>query len=111
MTTALSSMFAQAVKRGKMPSNPARGIERAHETDPNANREWRPEEWATVIDAAPLPLRTAYMLARYLGYRSQSTVAVKWTNHEPDPDYGMCFRMSHRKNDERHHWLPVAPEL
>jgi integrase len=51
------------------------------------------------------------MLARYLGYRSQSIVAVKWTHYQPDADYGMCFRMSHRKNDEKQHWLPAAPEL
>ncbi len=110
MTDALSSMFTQAVKRGKMPGNPAYAIDKAHKPNPNANREWRPEEWATVMERAPMALKITYMLARYVGYRSQSTVAVRWTNYQQDPRFGMCFRMKHKKNDEDH-WLPAAPEL
>jgi len=110
MVTALSSMFSAAVKRQKMPSNPALGVERIHKTDPNANREWRPEEWEIVIAQAPLPLRTAYMIARYAGYRSQSIVRVTWLDYQPDPEWGKCFRMTHKKNSEQH-WVPVMPEL
>jgi integrase len=108
--TALSSMFGQAIKRSLMGSNPAKGIQRAHKRNQNANREWRPEEWTVVIERAPGYLKTAYMLARHLGYRSQSIVAVMWTHYQPDADYGMCFRVRHKKNDEVH-WLPAAPEL
>jgi integrase len=110
MMTAMSSMFTQAVQRGKMSTNPAIGMRRAGKSNPNANREWRPEEWETVKANAPLHLLTAYMIARHLGYRSQSTVAVRWTNYQPDERFGMCFRMDHRKNGERH-WLPASPEL
>jgi integrase len=110
MTTALSSMFTAATKRDKMTGNPALGVDRVGKTDPNANREWRPEEWATVVERAPLHLLTAYMIARHLGYRSQSTVAVKWTNYQADERFGMCFRMDHRKNGEKH-WLPASPVL
>jgi hypothetical protein len=110
MTTALSSMFTAATKRGKMTGNPALGVDRVGKTDPNANREWRPEEWAVVVERAPLHLLTAYMIARHLGYRSQSTVAVKWTNYQVDERFGMCFRMDHRKNGEKH-WLPASPAL
>ena len=53
MVTALSSMFALAVPRGWMKSNPATGIKHAYTPDPNANREWLPEEWRTVIERAP----------------------------------------------------------
>src|SRR2546430_197787 len=77
---------------------------------PTANREWRPEEWATVMEHAPMALKITYMLARHLGYRSQSTVAVTWLNYQQDPRFGMCFRMKHKKNDEDH-WLPASPEL
>jgi integrase len=111
MTTALSSMFRQAVKRGWMASNPALGIDRASKPNRNANREWRPEEWLLVASRAPKALLTAYMIARYVGYRSQSVVAVEWSHYQPDPRFGRCFRMSHRKNDEDNHWLPVAPVL
>jgi hypothetical protein len=45
MIATLSSMFRQAVKRGKMPFNPCLGMDKAHKADPNANREWEPEEW------------------------------------------------------------------
>src|SRR5215510_8842631 len=45
MIAALSSMFRQAVKRGKMPFNPCLGMDKAHEADPNANREWHASEW------------------------------------------------------------------
>lgn len=110
MTDALSSMFTQAVKRGKMPSNPAYAIDKAHKPNPNANREWRPEEWQAVMERAPMALKIAYMLARHVGYRSQSVVAVKWTNYQQDPRFGMCFRMKHKKNNEEH-WLPASPEL
>jgi integrase len=110
MVDALSSMFTQAVKRGKMPTNPAYAIDQAHKPNPNANREWRPEEWQTVMEHAPMALKIPYMLARHLGYRSQSVVVVSWPNYQQDPRFGMCFRMKHKKNDEDH-WLPAAPEL
>lgn len=111
MMTALSSMFTAAIKRGKMAANPAIGMDRASKPNKNANREWRPEEWEVVMARAPLHLRIAYMIARHLGYRSQSTVAVKWTNYQPDERFGMCFRMAHRKNNEDQHWLPASPQL
>lgn len=110
MVTASSTMFKQAVRRGWMVSNPAVGIERANRPDKNSNREWTQDEFSAVIQCAPAHLLTAYMIARHAGYRSQSVVAVRWDNYKPDPRFGMCFRMGHRKNNERH-WLPVAPVL
>jgi integrase len=110
IVTAMSSMFTAAIKRQKMPSNPAQGVERIHKTDPNANREWRPEEFQTVISQAPVHLRTAYMIARYAGYRSQSIARVSWPDYQDDPEFGKCFRMTHKKNAELH-WVPVVPEL
>lgn len=110
LMTASSSMFKQAVKRGWMLSNPALGIERASKPDKNANREWTNDEFLTVIKRAPPHLLTAYMIARHAGYRSQSVVAVKWENYQPDPRFKMCLRMGHKKNDERH-WIPAAPVL
>jgi integrase len=110
MMSAASTMFTLATQRGWMTANPAHGIKRAYKSDPNANREWLPAEWLTVMERAPTHLRIAYMLARHLGYRSQSTVAVEWSNYQPDPRFGMCFRMDHRKNDEMH-WLPASPAL
>jgi hypothetical protein len=110
MMTALSTMFSLAIPRGWMPLNPASGIKRAYKADPNANREWRPEEWKVVMERAPMALKIAYMLARHVGYRSQSIVAVAWPNYQPDSRFGMCFRMRHKKNAEEH-WLPASPEI
>lgn len=110
MVTAMSSMFTAAVKRGKMSANPAKGIQRLRKADPNANREWHPWEWPVVLARAPGPLKVAYMLARHVGYRSQSIVAVTWKSYQSDPRFRMCFRMIHRKNGELH-WIPASPIL
>jgi integrase len=110
MMTALSTMFTLAVQRGWMTTNPAMGVKAVYKPNKNANREWRLEEWEIVIVRAPLHLKTAYMIARYAGYRSQSIVTVCWTDYQDDPTFGKCFRFRHSKNDEPH-WLPVVPEL
>lgn len=110
MMTALSTMFSLAIPRGWIASNPAQGIKRAYKADPNANREWRPEEWLVVMERAPMALKIVYMLARHMGYRSQSVVVVAWPNYQPDPRFGMCFRMRHKKNAEEH-WFPASMEL
>jgi integrase len=110
MVTALSTMFELAVDLGWMTMNPAKGIKKTYKSDPNANREWRPEEWQAVMERAPLHLRIAYMIARHIGYRSQSIVRVQWPHYKPDPRFGKCFRFKHRKNSEMH-WIPASPEL
>jgi integrase len=110
MLTALSTMFTLAVERGWMPINPALGVKKGYKPDKNANREWRPEEWEAVMARAPLHLRTAYMIARHIGYRSQSIVRFGWSDYKADPRFGKCFRFQHRKNGEMH-WLPASPEL
>jgi integrase len=111
MVTALATMFKLAVQRNWKPSNPALGIERVNKSDPNANREWLPGEWTAVMAHAPLKLKIPLMIARNLGYRSQSIAPLKWSSYQPDPTYGKCFRTGHRKNKEDQHELPAAPEL
>lgn len=110
MITALSSMFTQAVKRGKLASNPAIGMERGHKSDPQSNREWRPDEWESVRSLAPLRLKIALMLARHAGFRGQTISALQWREYQTDPAYGKCFRLTIRKNDEQT-WIPATPEL
>jgi hypothetical protein len=112
MMSALSSMFSQAVKRGKMPSNPAKGIDKAHKADPNANREWAPEEWADAINRAKdnLEILTPLMLARHVGFRGQTIASVQWKKYQPDSRFGKCFRHIAKKNSENS-YVPVPPEL
>lgn len=110
LLSALSTMFKLGVKRRWMKSNPALGVESGYTPNPNSNREWRPDEWQAVITRAPQYLKTAYMIARFAGYRAQSIMSVQWSSYQDDDRFGKCLRFDHRKNDEMH-WLPCAPEL
>jgi hypothetical protein len=110
MMTALSSMFTQAVKRKKMESNPALGIERMHKSAPGSNREWRMEEWAAVFERAPQHFATPMVLARYAGLRGQTISVMTWGSYQSDPTYGKCLRLVVRKNGEEV-WIPAVPEL
>jgi hypothetical protein len=110
MLSAISAMFTRAVKRGKMPANPAIGIDRLHKADPNANREWSSAEWLDAIRHAPAEIKTPMMLARFAGFRGQTIAALQWKNYQTDPRYGKCFRVQIRKNKEAM-WIPVVPEL
>jgi site-specific recombinase XerD len=112
MMSALSSMFSQAVRRGKMTSNPAKGIDKAHQADPNANREWALAEWTDAIDRAKndQEILTPLMLARHAGFRGQTIAKIQWKNYQPDPNFGKCFRHIAKKNKENS-WVPASPEL
>jgi hypothetical protein len=55
-------MFTQAVRRSNktgMTINPCGGMDKAHEADPNANREWHPEEWTIAVERAPMEIKIA----------------------------------------------------
>jgi hypothetical protein len=81
MIRALSSMFKQGVRRGKMERNPCLDMDRAHEADPDANREWYAKEWNFVLERAPLEVLIPMMAARYIGLRRQTIVSL---NQEAD---------------------------
>jgi hypothetical protein len=112
MMSALSSMFTQAVKRGKMTLNPAIGIDRAHTADPNSNREWATAEWTDAIARAPVEIAIPMMLARHAGFRGQTIANLQWKHYQDDArsESGKCFRVTVRKNKEPT-WIPVTPEL
>jgi hypothetical protein len=106
----LSSMFGKAVKRGLMDFNPAYRVDKVHKSDPNANREWHPQEWEVVSKLAPPHFLTLLMIARFAGFRGQTVTKLKWANYQPDPKFGKCFRITVRKNNEQT-WIPAVPEL
>jgi hypothetical protein len=110
MISALSSMFRQAVKRGKMPFNPCTGMDDAHQADPNANREWFAPEWQFARENAPLEVLIPMMQARYAGLRGQTIVKVNRKQFEPHPLTGQAVRYYARKN-KKIVFLPVLPEL
>ena len=86
------------------------GMDKAHEADPNANREWHPEEWTAAIKAAPMEIKIALMLARFAGLRGQTIVAVGWKQYRDHDLTGKCFRFVAAKNNENG-FVPVMPEL
>jgi hypothetical protein len=110
MIAALSSMFRQAVRRGKMPFNPCIGMDKAHTADPNANREWEADELQFVCDNAPAEILVPVMLARYAGLRGQTLVKVNRKDFKPHPLTGQALRYHARKNKKIVN-LPVLPEL
>ncbi|WP_315762026.1 integrase [Bradyrhizobium sp. SZCCHNS2005] len=112
MIAALSSMFKQGVKRGNktgMKVNPCIGMDKIHTADPNANREWFPEEYAA-FDIAPMEIKICLMLARYAGLRGQSIVVAGWKHYRDHPLTGKAFTLTTQKNNERA-FLPCLPEL
>jgi hypothetical protein len=115
MIAALSSMFKQAVKRGKMDFNPCLGMDKAHEADPNANREWLSHEWNFARKNAPLEVLAPMMIARYAGLRGQTIVTInrKQIEDRPKEPTGKAVRYTPRKNRKkvRSILLPVMPEL
>jgi integrase len=113
MISALSSAFRQAIKRSNktgMTVNPCLGMEKIHEADPNANREWFPEELPAALTVAPPEIKTALMLARYAGLRGQTIVEVGWKQYRPHQTTGMAIQLITRKNNEPN-FLPALPEL
>jgi integrase len=110
LISALSSMFRQAVKRGKMDFNPCLGMDDAHTADPNANREWFASEWRYARENAPLEIKIALMLARYVGLRGQSIVVCNRKHFEDHPLTGKCVRFVAGKN-KKSVFLPVLQEF
>jgi hypothetical protein len=112
MIAALSSMFRQAVKRGKMDFNPCLGMDKAHQADPNANREWLPAEWKFARENSPLEVLIPMMVARYVGLRGQTIVRLNRKQFEDDPEgpTGKAVRYTARKNKQPV-LLPVMQEL
>jgi hypothetical protein len=115
MIRALSSMFKQAVKRGKMERNPCLGMDRAHEADPDANREWYTKEWNFVIERAQLEVLIPMMAARHIGLRGQTIVSLnrKQIEDHPEGPTGKAVRYVPRKNRKKVKsvFLPVMQEM
>jgi hypothetical protein len=109
MISALSSMFTQAVKRGRMDRNPCLGMDKAHEVDPNANREWLSSEWKFARENAPLEVLIPMMTARYIGLRGQTIVRLNRNQFEDHELTGKAVRYTARKN-KLTVFLPVMPE-
>jgi hypothetical protein len=85
-------------------------MDKAHDADPNSNREWFPGELPAALAAAPMEIKIPLMMARYGGLRGQSIVVAGWKQYQPDDLTGMCFRIVTRKN-KCGLYLPAMKEL
>lgn len=110
MISALSSMFKQGVKRGKMLSNPCLGMDKAHKADPNANREWYQGEFPAAFERAKMEIKIALMLARYVGVRGQTIVGITEKDFSDHELTGKAVRYKARKN-KKIVIMPVLPEF
>jgi hypothetical protein len=110
MISAVSSMFTQAVKRGKMLTNPCLGMDKGHVADPNANREWFDEELKFARAYAPMEILIPVMLARFAGLRGQSIVKANRSWFVDHPLTGKAVRFVAGKN-KKQVFMPVLPEL
>jgi integrase len=78
--TCLSSQYAWAVRRGKVPTNPVSGLERG-ERPPAEGREKRilsSAEIGKLIAAAPKRYRVLLATAVFSGLRLQELLALRW---------------------------------
>lgn len=110
MISALSSMFKQGVKRGKLEFNPCLGMDKAHKADPNSNREWFAHEWTFVRENAPLEVLIPCMVARYAGLAGQTIVGLNSQQFFDHPLTGKAVQYTRRKNGKAT-LLPVMIEL
>jgi hypothetical protein len=100
MIAALSSMFRQAVKRGKMTLNPCRDMDKVHEADPNSNREWFAHEWEFVRANAPMEVLIPCMIARYAGLAGQTIVGINERQFIDHDLTGKAVQYTRRKNNK-----------
>jgi integrase len=112
MIRALSSAISRGIKRGKgggLKVNPCLGMEKIHEANPNANREWFADELPVALDRAKMEIKICLILARYVGVRGQTIVELNRKQFRQHPLTGQALRYRARKNNK---WvnLPVLPE-
>lgn len=106
MVSHLSTLFREGMKVRRADRNPAAGVEKIHDADPNANHEWFEHEVAAAISAAPRHILTPILLARYQGFRGQTIAALRWSAYAADPTFGKCFNVVLRKN-KLASWFPA----
>jgi hypothetical protein len=115
MIAALSSAFKHGVKRGNstgLKVNPCLGMDKAHQADPNSNREWFAHEWKFVRENAPMEVLIPCMTARYIGLSGQTIVGLNERQFLDDPDgpTGRAIQYTRRKN-KKSTLLPVTIEF
>lgn len=74
----LAAVFGVATERGKMKDNPAKGVRQIPKpkSAPKANRAWKANERAAVMDAAPPTLKLPIALGMFAGLREGDVITL-----------------------------------
>lgn len=94
----LSALFRESKDARRRPDNPAHGVKRLYKAGKDANRRWRPEEWAAVFAIVPPHLRAVTAIARHCGLRGQDIAVLTWDNYRDDSEMGKVLAFEPKKN-------------
>lgn len=87
-------------------------MDKAHQADPNSNREWFAHEWKFVRENAPIEILIPCMTARFVGLAGQTIVGLNERQFLDDPKgpTGKAVQYTRRKN-KKATLLPVMTEF
>lgn len=102
--TVLSAVFSHAKRRGEIPVNPLEGFERLHSKN-RADMVWTEGPIARFMEAAPVELQRAMILAMHTGQRYGDLIRLRWSDYD-----GASIRLIQRKTDQAIH-LPCTAQL
>lgn len=77
----LSTVFSYAVSKGEIADNPLRGFERLH-TGNRSEFIWTEKEIGAFMEAAPLELQQALILAIHTGQRYGDLIWMRWADYD-----------------------------
>lgn len=75
----LSAVFSYAAARGEIAENPLKGFERLHSGD-RRDFVWTEADIAAFMEAAPLELQQAMILAIHTGQRYGDLIRLRWSD-------------------------------
>jgi integrase len=82
---ALSGCFTWLIREGRWEHNPVAQVSRVRETEPKRERRaLTPEELRALIEAAPEPRATCYVVAATTGARRSELAALRWADVDLD---------------------------
>lgn len=77
----LSAVFSYAASKGEIAENPIKGFERLHKAD-RSEFVWGEKDIALFMDAAPVELQQALILAIHTGQRYGDLIRMRWSDFD-----------------------------
>jgi integrase len=105
---ALSGFFAYLIREGRWETNPVAQVSRVREQEAERpRRALEPEELVALLDAAPEPRATCYLVAVTTGLRRSELAQLRWADIDLDAAT-LTVRASSAKNRKPAH-QPLPP--